>query len=38
MDQPEKGAEALRAVIASPKTDPETRKTAEKELATTSGS
>ena len=32
LKQPEKAAEALAAVIASPKTDPETRRTAEKEL------
>ncbi|MHC1710876.1 MAG: tetratricopeptide repeat protein [Solidesulfovibrio sp.] len=32
LNQPEKAVEALKAVIASPKTDPETRRTAQKEL------
>lgn len=38
LGQPEKGNEALKAVIDSAKTDPETRATAEKELATKPGS
>ena len=32
LGQPEKGNEALKTVIASPKTDPQTRATAQKEL------
>ena len=38
LGQPEKAKEALDAVIASPKTDPETRKTAQTELETKPGS
>lgn len=38
LGQPEKAKEALSAVIASPKTDPETRKTAQTELETKPGS
>ncbi|MHC1789141.1 tetratricopeptide repeat protein [Solidesulfovibrio sp.] len=38
LGQPEKAKEALSAVIASPKTDPETRKTAQEELETKPGS
>ena len=38
LGQPEKAKEALAAVIASPKTDPETRKTAQTELETKPGS
>ena len=38
LGEPEKAKEALSAVIASPKTDPETRKTAQTELETKPGS
>lgn len=38
LGQPEKAKEALSAVIASPKTDPESRKTAQTELETKPGS
>ena len=38
LGQPDKAKEALSAVIASPKTDPETRKTAQTELETKPGS
>ena len=38
LGQPDKAKEALLAVIASPKTDPETRKTAQTELETKPGS
>lgn len=38
LKQPDKAAEAFKAVVASPKTDPETRATAKKELETASGS